>query len=327
MQTEERERIIKLLTDIRDGRTSRSAKPLDLKGVDLSDADLSGVNLSDVDLSGARLFRTNLKGAFLQRCNLKAADLTGADLTEANLEEASAGQVGLGMACLNRAHLFRADLEGCTLTKADLKATDLRGACLRNARVREANLSNADLTNADMQGTDLGLSLVKGATFNNVNMQNARLRLIKGYEKATWIGVDIRDINFSGAYRVRRFIIDENYIKEFRSSGRLESLLYYLWWITSDCGRSITRWCLWILAQTVFFAWVYTLVGVDYGDHPTVLSPLYYSVVTLTTLGYGDVVPASMAAQVVAMIEVIMGYVMLGGLLSIFTNKIARRGD
>jgi len=81
------------------------------------------------------------------------------------------------------------------------------------------------------------------------------------------------------------------------------------------------------LAQTVFFAWVYTLVGVDYGDHPTVLSPLYYSVVTLTTLGYGDVVPASMAAQVVAMIEVIMGYVMLGGLLSIFTNKIARRGD
>ncbi|MBW1852091.1 MAG: pentapeptide repeat-containing protein [Deltaproteobacteria bacterium] len=248
MQTEEKERIIKLLTDIRDGRTSRSAKPLDLKGVDLSDADLSGVNLSDVDLSGARLFRTNLKGAFLQRCNLKAADLTGADLTEANLEEASAGQVGLGMACLNRAHLFRADLEGCTLTKADLKATDLRGACLRNARVREANLSNADLTNADMQGTDLGLSLVKGATFNNVNMQNARLRLIKGYEKATWIGVDIRDINFSGAYRYKRLRTEHYQVVslDFGANCLFCLGLYPCWcrlWRSSYCAFSIILQC------------------------------------------------------------------------------------
>ena len=68
-------------------------------------------------------------------------------------------------------------------------------------------------------------------------------------------------------------------------------------------------------------------VGVDYGKHPTYLSPLYYSVVTLTTLGYGDVVPASASGQLVAMIEVITGYIMLGGLLSIFSIKMARRGD
>jgi voltage-gated potassium channel Kch len=54
---------------------------------------------------------------------------------------------------------------------------------------------------------------------------------------------------------------------------------------------------------------------------------VYYSIVTLTTLGYGDVVPASPAAQVLAMIEVILGYVMLGGLLSIFASKMARRAD
>jgi voltage-gated potassium channel Kch len=54
---------------------------------------------------------------------------------------------------------------------------------------------------------------------------------------------------------------------------------------------------------------------------------LYYSVVTLTTLGYGDVVPASPTAQVLAMCEVVLGYVMLGGLLSIFSNKMSRRAD
>ena len=50
------------------------------------------------------------------------------------------------------------------------------------------------------------------------------------------------------------------------------------------------------------FAGLFQLVAVDYGDHPTFLSPLYYSVVTLTTLGYGDAVPASASAQVLAMI-------------------------
>jgi voltage-gated potassium channel Kch len=50
-------------------------------------------------------------------------------------------------------------------------------------------------------------------------------------------------------------------------------------------------------------------------------------VVTLTTLGYGDVIPASAGGQVIAMVEVVTGYVMLGGLLSILSNKMARRGD
>jgi hypothetical protein len=34
-----------------------------------------------------------------------------------------------------------------------------------------------------------------------------------------------------------------------------------------------------------------------------------------------------MVAQILAMIEVAIGYVMLGGLLSIFANKMARRAD
>ncbi len=54
---------------------------------------------------------------------------------------------------------------------------------------------------------------------------------------------------------------------------------------------------------------------------------MYYSIVTITTLGYGDVVPASLPAQVLAVSEALMGYVGLGGLLSIFAQKMARRAD
>ena len=52
---------------------------------------------------------------------------------------------------------------------------------------------------------------------------------------------------------------------------------------------------------------------------------LYFPIVTLTTLGFGDYTPASIPAQIVVMSDVVLGYVMLGGLISIFANKLARR--
>ena len=100
-----------------------------------------------------------------------------------------------------------------------------------------------------------------------------------------------------------------------------------MWWVTSDCGRSVVRWSLWILLLIFLFALIYTYVAIDYGEHRTWFSGIYYSVVTITTLGYGDVLPASFVGQVVAIAEVISGYVMLGGLISIFSNKVARRAE
>jgi len=53
----------------------------------------------------------------------------------------------------------------------------------------------------------------------------------------------------------------------------------------------------------------------------------YYSVVTFTTLGFGDITPKvnEPLMQFYVMVEVVLGYIMLGGLISIFSNKLARR--
>lgn len=52
---------------------------------------------------------------------------------------------------------------------------------------------------------------------------------------------------------------------------------------------------------------------------------IYYSVVTFTTLGFGDITPLTNEATSWVMAEVITGYVMLGGLISIFATMLARR--
>lgn len=307
--------------------SGRDLSGLDLRGIDLSRANLSGAKLTGAKLDSANLMKAVLKDAVLYRASLRRAEMTAADLSGANLEEADATNAGLGMAMLRGSVLFNANLEGATLTKAHISESDLRCVNLKNARIREADLSGSDLTSAILVNCDLSLTNVTKANFSNANLQNARLRLVRNFEKASWIGVDIRNINFAGAYRLRREIMDQNYLKEFRESGRFSRVIYFLWWLTSDCGRSMMRWCFWITVQALFFAWLYSLVGIDYGDYRTWLSPIYYSIITLTTLGYGDVVPASLGGQIVAIIEVIMGYVMLGGLISILSTKMTRRAD
>jgi hypothetical protein len=68
-------------------------------------------------------------------------------------------------------------------------------------------------------------------------------------------------------------------------------------------------------------------VAIDYGEYRTWFSPIYFSFVTLTTLGYGDAVPMSLTAQIVVSLQAVTGYMGLGGLLSILGNKMARRAE
>ena len=122
-------------------------------------------------------------------------------------------------------------------------------------------------------------------------------------------------------------IMDENYLHEFRHASPANAAVYRLWKLTSDCGRSLARWAMLTFTMATLFGAIYSQVNLDYGDYETVLSPYYFSVVTLTTLGYGDVLPASLGAQIVVLAEVFIGYIMLGGLLSIFATKMGRRAE
>lgn len=299
----------------------------DLKGLYLNGASFVEADLSDADLSGAHLFMADFRKASLVKATLNDVELTGANLSEANLEDAYAERAGLGMAILHRTRMFNTVLDDSTLTKADLTGADLRHARLNRVRMREAKLHKTDCTGADFRGADMSLSDFTGAIMNNADMRDARLRQVSGYEAAKWYGVDIRNINFAGAYRLRRHVVDENYLKEFRDASKKNYLIYKIWSVTSDCGRSLTRWCLWIFGIILLFSLLYAYSGVDYGRYDNWIGPFYYSVVTITTLGYGDIVPATPMARIIAICEVFIGYIMLGGLLSIFTNKMARRGE
>ena len=60
------------------------------------------------------------------------------------------------------------------------------------------------------------------------------------------------------------------------------------------------------------------------GGANSLLSPFWFSIVTFTTLGYGDVLPIRWIGELLVIIEVVLGYSMLRLLLSILANKVAR---
>jgi hypothetical protein len=64
----------------------------------------------------------------------------------------------------------------------------------------------------------------------------------------------------------------------------------------------------------------------DYqGSANSWFTPYYFSLVTYTTLGFGDIKPATLAGELIVGSEVVLGYTTLGLLLSVPAQNIARR--
>jgi uncharacterized protein YjbI with pentapeptide repeats len=299
----------------------------DLSNLDLSDYDFSHSNLDGTDFSGTNFSYSKLQFACLEHTKIDKAEFLGADLSSSSLNECAGNMCGFGGAILQNTSIINAKLKHASFSHSKLIHTDFRATSARDSKFSESDLSNSIFTRAKLTGCDFKYSNVSGANFEQADLKNSRLLGIKSYQKASWIGADIRDINLIGAYLIRRHIADENYVYEFRTRSGLHQFLYLLWWISSDCGRSLLRWLVWLLFGSLLFAAIYSQLEIDYGDYETVFSPIYFSIVTLTTLGYGDAIPMSFTGQLFVTIQAFFGYMGLGILLSILGNKLARRAD
>lgn len=297
----------------------------DLSELDLSGCDLRGQDLSEADLRGTRLAHAQLQEAVLYRAKMDGAELIGAQLQGADLSEVSAPRAGFGHAQMQGARLNGGHFERASFGSTDLRGAELGAATFHHARLREADLREVEGIRASFQHADLSEAKVHGANFREVDLREARLTHIRGYAEACWLLADTRHADWRGSSLMRRHMMDEDYLWEFRTSSPANATAFAIWKATSDCGRSAARWGLWTAFIAVSFAGIYEGLAIDYGAHEAPLSSLYFSIVTLTTLGFGDVLPADGWAQAAVLAEVVLGYVMLGGLLSIFANKMARR--
>lgn len=249
-----------------------------------------------VNLENIRLPIRILKGINLSSANLAQAHLYGIGMEESSLRFSNLYKANLQKATFNNSVLVGVNFEKADLSEAILKGTDLRGA----------NLHNVNLRSADLSGS---------------NVESVRYKKLGS----------CRGIKLDGCFGSPRFIRDakdNEFIEEFYENNKI---LYWLWKISSDCGRSIWLWLFWSLLLAFWFGLSFFFLGPEHflvKDLPFDLKTmLYYSVVTFTTLGFGDIVPITHTGAKWVVCEVATGYIMLGGLIAIFSTKLARRAS
>ena len=133
---------------------------------------------------------------------------------------------------------------------------------------------------------------------------------------------------------------DQDYLERLKRSidetpspiWRKAKQLAFRAWSIIEFGRSLGKPAAYALMLAPNFGGLYSLASshewgmMNYSrSADTALSLFYYSIVTYTTLGFGDITPQNWIGEVVVVAEVIMGYSTLGLLLSILANRIARQ--
>lgn len=242
------------------------------------------------------------------------------------------------------------------LSGANLQNMYLSGVDFSNADMREVNLHKSDISNCLFNGADISFSYISssdlsGTTFEDVNISGVRARgcIVDGrtlfFKCVTDNNTDFTGVGFASArvdpaleqifmYNVRRLGWEEWYY-----SGSLVSIITKLtfimpfWWV-SDYGISTSRILKMFLLLALIFAFLYYVAGLH--SYPGVidnlfeidgetisseiipLRSLYFSVVTMTTLGFGDMYANanSVLGHVLLTIQVLIGYFLLGALIT-----------
>ncbi|MBN2209520.1 MAG: pentapeptide repeat-containing protein [Candidatus Coatesbacteria bacterium] len=249
-------------------------------------------------------------------------------------------------------NLSYARLEGSDLTFAGLSSTILERATLDGAMIHHSDLRNADLRFASLKGAKLWDSNLEGANFTGANIDGANLYNTEkpnlggpANQTRYTIWVMLRDgfrkknnrvrithwDSVNGAHTAQtdsiaqRYIKDAAYIEDFRKQKKIRA---FFWRWSCFYGQSFLLWAFWCVLIAFGFACLYdwrefltegTETIKDFGEC------FYFSIVAFTTLGFGDVYPNPGWGQFCAATEVILGYIGLGGLISILANKVARR--
>jgi len=281
----------------------------DLARADLQNSDLTTANLQQATLTEANLQKAELEGANLQRADLQRANLRMADLRWARLEDAN-----LQTAAMEQANMMGAELEGASLLAANLDEANLEGADLKGAVFESASIA----------GSNLSYARVEGTSFRGVSWRP------KGGGRPDpdlYTSFDVRGLQHSDPL-FDEFVSESESIRRTYEATRRSAMgrfLFRMWGLTSDYGRGLGRWLFACCLVMGFFAALFSvcdfcvrtpIVSLKHGRTPTPLTHLYFSVVTFSTLGFGDVTPCHWAGELAVMIEVFIGYLMLGWLVS-----------
>ncbi len=192
---------------------------------------------------------------------------------------------------------------------------NVRNPCLRGSYVNGLSYKNVELSNPIIERCEIERFEYDSANWNNYKQEEDNCRRYR----SAFQNMGKRDEARKFYYQERCFN-RKNLFKLQSIKSKLlylVSLIEYLLW---GYGEKPLRIILNALSLILIYAILY------YGAGPSetkqsIINSIYFSVVTFTTLGYGDIKPGSDIVKLICSSEAIIGAFLLGLIIAGFSNR------
>jgi len=247
---------------------------------------------------------------------------------------------------LSKAKLFRAHLQGAkmfniNLQNADLLKADLSGANLNESRMRGANILGTVLQGARLERVDWGDDCVQEREARELQRAGKRDEALASFEQAEEVYRSLRQAYDSAG----RFEDAGNF---FRMEMTMRRMLMPPWSMGRIWSKVVDLFCAYgespprVIGFSVLInllcAIAYFVIGIRSPEGPlrldlqagfadnvvAYLNCVYYSIVTFTTLGYGDITPTAGVLRGLAALQAFTGAFMMAMFVAVFGKKMTR---
>jgi len=301
-----------------------------LRDTDFSNTNVSGIDFSTVDdinkvdFSDSILNSTDISGVSIQKADFSNADIRGTDFSDSSLSYSD----------FTDAQALSADFSGCDLHQARFIRTELDAADLRDAELYGVFMSNPRLR----LDTKIGEDLIYEKRIHNTDDVEKKTEFL---HVSAWVyNILMNAAKENNLPNLAREFYRRKQTVRHRESKLSDGLMKRIWWDLSrqvsyygDSPVHVVRTSLFVIGFTAF---LYPCVGgIAKSSNNSIISfstqgslnlemifdVIYFSVITFTTLGYGDFHPAGLGGKSLAMLESFFGALLMALLVFVLGRR------
>ena len=189
----------------------------------------------------------------------------------------------------------------------------------------EKKIYEAMINNFQKRKKELERNYRKEKTGFAKNQLFSFLNMIEGYFSHLHFMYDRHDF-FEAVDRMHKEKMDLRFDRFWYERRFFKWSIYLAMRLSSMYGTSFFRWGGTVIMTVFIFGMLFIIsdphleIVKDKGRH--LVDYFYFSAVTMTTLGYGDITPLTVPQKIIAALEAIVGYIQLGILLILLQRKI-----
>ncbi|WP_304942170.1 ion channel, partial [Vallitalea guaymasensis] len=252
--------------------------------------------------------------------DLRGIDLQGIDFSNCLVSNVNFAYSDFSNAKIQQSHFLNVNFCNVNFSNSHISLGKFNGQC---------NISNINLTDAYL-GTKIE-SEIRGFKFNKLSYFQLIKKTINRRSKRKYSDLNI--------YNIEEVCEDKEFIayikwyqyvcymlRNFKNLKLNNKISFVCEVFFTKCWTSYWVLAMWAIIINLVYALIYWIKGTAFIEPiKDIHKSIYYSVITFTTLGYGEIHPNSTCTQYLVISEVIIGYIILAIFVMMIGNKVNKK--